>query len=114
MMGVMRGRPVAVLVVVVFLVAALTGAGVLNPAATFVADAQSEPVTTVNGIVLPPQVPGLDYSVVDEGNAGPVEGMAIPATPTAPGLSGDAPAGLDVPDSGGALTTSLRGEDGTG
>jgi hypothetical protein len=111
MMGVMRDGPVAVLVVVIFLVAALTGAGVLNPAATFVADAQSEPVTTVNGIVLPPQVPGLDYTSLDEADAGAIDGLLVPATPTVPLTSDDAPADPAAPESDGASTTSLGGQD---
>jgi hypothetical protein len=107
----MRDSPVTVLVVVVFLVAALAGSGVLNPSATFVADAQSEPVTTVNGIQLPPRVPGLDYTIVDTGDPGLVEGLVIPATPTAPVLPGNTSPSHDIPDTDGALTTSLGGSD---
>ena len=107
----MRGVPVIVLVVVVFFVAAFAGSGVFNPSATFVADAQSEPVTTVNGIQLPPRVPGLDYTIIDTGEPGPVEGLVIPATPTVPVLPGDTSPSPDTPDTGGALTTNLGGSD---
>ena len=107
----MRGSPVAGLVVVVFLVAALAGAGVLNPASTLIVDAQSEPVTTVNGIHLPPPVPGLDYTTIDTEDADLVEGLVIPGTPTVPILPGDTPTSPDAPDTGGALTTSLGGSD---
>ena len=107
----MRNGPGTVLVVVVFLVAALAGSGVLSPSATFIADAQSEPITTVNGIQLPPRVPGLDYTTVDTGDADLIEGLVIPGTPTAPILAGDTTTGLDAPDASGALTTSLGGSD---
>ena len=107
----MRNGLVTVPVVVVFLVAALAGAGVLNPTPTFVADAQSEPVTTVNGIQLPPRVPGLDYTIGDVGDPGPIEGLMIPGTPTAPVLPGDTSPGLDVPATDGGVTTNLGGSD---
>ncbi|MBW3631498.1 MAG: hypothetical protein KY456_00580 [Chloroflexi bacterium] len=107
----MRNGPETVLVVVVFVVAALAGSGVLNPTTTLIADAQSEPVTTVTGIQLPPQVPGLDYTTVDTGDADLIEGLVIPDTPIAPILPGDTTTGLDVPDTSGALTTSLGGSD---
>jgi hypothetical protein len=109
MMGLMKDGSVAVLAVVVFVVAALAGSGVLNPAATFIADAQSEPVTTVNGIQLPPPVPGSDYTT---GEIGPEEGRLIAGTPTAPVLPGDSSSGIEVlPDTSGAVTTSLVGSD---
>ena len=109
MMGVIKDGRVAVLVVVVFLVAALAGSGVLNPATTFIADAQTEPVMTVNGIQLPPPVPGLDYTPSETGDSDLIEGLVIPGTPTAPGASSS---GLDVlPDTSGAVTTSLGGSD---
>ena len=107
----MRNGPVTVLVVVAFLVAALAGSGMFTPSATFVADAQSEPVTTVNGIQLPPSVPGLDYTTVDTGDGDLIEGLVIPGTPTAPILPGDTSPSLDVPDTEGAVTTSLGGSD---
>ena len=112
MMGLMKDGSVAVLAVVVFVVAALAGSGVLNPAATFIADAQSEPVTTVNGIQLPPPVPGSDYTTVETGEIGPEEGRLIAGTPTAPVLPGDSSSGIEVlPDTSGAVTTSLVGSD---
>ena len=105
----MRNGLAAGLVIVVFLVAALAGSGVLNPAATLIADAQSEPVTTVNGIQLPPRVPGLDYTTIDTEDAGLVEGLVIPGTPTVPVLPGDTSTSPDAPDTGGTVTTSLGG-----
>jgi len=111
MRGVMRNGLVTVPVVGVFLVAALAGAGVLSPTAPFAADAQSEPVTTVNGIQLPPRVPGLDYTIGDVGDPGPIEDLEVPGTPGAPVLPGDTSPGLDVPVTDGAVGTNLGGSD---
>ena len=102
---------VLVLTVAVFLVTVLAAADVLSPMATGVARAQTEPITTVNGIQLPPPVPGLDYTPVEIETAGQAEGLVVPATPTAPLLTSDTSA---VPDTAGpaeTLTTSLGGSD---
>lgn len=105
------GRLVSFLVIAAFLVAALAGASVLGPAMTDIARAQSEPITTVNGVQLPPPVPGLDYDPVEAREKGVVEGAVTPATPTAPVYPADASTVIDAPDNGGALTTSLGGSD---
>ena len=102
---------VLVLAVAVFLVAALSAADVLSPMATGVARAQTEPITTVNGIQLPPPVPGLDYTPVDIETADPAEGLVVPATPTAPVLTSDTFAVPDTADPAGTSTTSLGGSD---
>ena len=107
----MTSGRIAVLVVAVVLVAILSGAGMLNPVATDIAEAQSDPVTTVNGIQLPPPVPGLNYTPVEIGPAGLVDSLVTPATPTVADIPGDAWTVLDPPEPDGALTTVLGGAD---
>lgn len=105
------GGPISLLVIAAFLMSALAGASVLGLAVTDIARAQSEPVTTVNGIQLPPPVPGLDYDPVEAREKGIVEGAVTPATPAAPVYPADTSTVIDAPDNGGALTTSLGGSD---
>ena len=102
---------VLVLTAAVFLVTVLAAADVLSPMATGVALAQTEPITTVNGIQLPPPVPGVDYTPVEIETAGPDEGLVVPATPTAPLLTSDSSAVSGTAGPAGTLTTSLRGSD---
>lgn len=93
------------------LILAALAVGVLSPTSSSIAGAQPRPTATIVAIQLPPPVPGLDYSPVDESNAPPVNPILAPATPAAPV---DATLGtLDVaaPDSGGSLTASLGGTD---
>ena len=102
-------RPLAGLGIALLIVAALAAASILSPSVLNIARAQS--TDPVPGILLPPPVPGLDYTPVDAGKAGPAEGAVIPATPTAPVFPADASTVFDAPDNGGSLTTSLGGSD---
>jgi hypothetical protein len=101
----------AILVFSALVVGALAAVDALGPGAISVARAQTELVTTVNGIQLPPPVPGLDYTTAEIEEVDPTEDLVVPATPTAPLLPGESPAVLNAPEDGGALTTSLGGSD---
>lgn len=114
------GRLLTVPVIAAVLVTALAGTSFLSPTATRVAQAQSEPATAANGIVLPP----LDFDPVAARNESLVESAAMPATPTpaasedgstateAPDTATDAPnAATDTPGSSNSVTTSLGGSD---
>ena len=105
------GRSGAILVFSALLVGALAGVDALGLRATGVARAQTESVTTVNGIQLPPPVPGLDYTTADIEEVDSTEDLVISATQTAPLLPEESPAVLDAPEDGGTLTTSLGGSD---
>ena len=111
MRRVIASRPVSFLVIAAFLVAALAGANVLGPVMTDSARAQSEPITTVNRVQLPPPVPGVDYDPVQIRENESTEGAVTPATPAAPVYPADASTVVDAADNGGSLTTSLGGSD---
>ncbi len=111
--------PVASIVAVLF-GAALVAASLLSPA-TNVAQAQNEPATAANGVVLPP----LDFDPAAARNEALAESVVAPATPTpttdpadastvtaAPEAAADAPVdATDAPESGNSVTTSLGGSD---
>src|SRR5919107_646709 len=95
------------------LLTALVGASVLSLAAPDVAEAQTEPNTAANGVVLPP----LDFDPAAVRNGDFVERVVVPATPASPVDSADASTGTDSPDAvagvpgNGSSTTSLGGSD---
>ena len=96
------------------LLTALVGASVLSLAAPDVAEAQTEPITAANGVVLPPL--GFDPAAARNGDF--VESLVVPATPASPVDSADASTGTDSPDAvagvpgnGSSTTTSLGGPD---
>jgi hypothetical protein len=106
-------RPVASIIAAVLGVA-LVGAIVLSPAVVNVAQAQTEPATAANGILLPP----LDFDPVAARNEDLVESATVPGTPTPPADSTDAStatgapeAAADAPVNGSSTTTSLGGSD---
>ena len=104
-------RHLAVVTVVGVLVVALLGTITLNPVATKVAQAQSEPITTVNGIEIPPPIPELDDIPAAVGKEGPANDALVSGTPAPPVFPADASTVVDAPDNGGSLTTSLGGSD---
>ena len=104
-------RYIAVLTIGGLLIVVLVGVVTKSPVLTNVAWAQSEPITTVNGIQIPPPVPGLDYEPVDIGANGPAQDLVMPGTPVPPMSSPDGSTVVDAPESSGALTTSLGGSD---
>lgn len=113
-------RPFASIIAAV-LGAALVGATLLSPVATNVAEAQTEPATAANGVLLPP----VDFDPAAARNDVFTESATVPATPTpadsttegstvadAPDANADAPDGAsDAPDDGSSVTTSLGGSD---
>ena len=106
-------RPVASMFAAV-LGAALLGAILLTPAVMNVAQAQAEPATAANGLLLPPQ----DFDPVAARNVGLAESGAVAGTPTPPADSTDATtatgapeAATDAPVNGSSTTTSLGGSD---
>jgi hypothetical protein len=105
---------------------ALAGATLLSPAATNVAQAQSEPATAANGVLLPPlefdpaaaRIEDLaESTVASEAATAPVADAstateAPEAAVDAPAATADDPeAGADAPADGSATTTSLGGSD---
>jgi hypothetical protein len=113
-------RPVNLIIAGV-LGAALLGSNLLSPVATSVAQAQSEPVTAANGVLLPP----LNFDPVAARNEGVNTGVIVPATPSpavsptdgttvtdAPDANTAATEGTaDAPENGSSVTTSLGGSD---
>ena len=96
------------------LLTALVGASVLSMAAPEVAEAQTDPNTAANGVVLPPL--NFDPAAARDGDF--VESVVVPATPASPVDSADASTGTDSPDAvasvpgnGSSTTTSLGGSD---
>jgi hypothetical protein len=96
------------------LLTALVGASVLNLVRPDVAEAQTEPNTAANGVVLPPQ----DYDPAANRNVDRADSAVVPATPASPVDSTDASTGTDSPDAvagvpgnGSSTTTSLGGSD---
>jgi len=101
--------------------AALVGATLLSPMAINVAEAQTEPATAANGVLLPP----LDFDPAAARSIGLIEGAADPAASAPPVDPGDGSAvtgtpeavaetseGVtDTPDDGSSTTTSLGGSD---
>ena len=107
-------RPGAASIVAVVLGATLVGANVLIPAAANVAQAQTEPATAANGVLLPP----LDYDPAAARTEVLAGTAVVPAAATPPVESADAStvadapeAAADAPDDGSAMTTSLGGSD---
>lgn len=106
-------RPVAITVAAV-LGAAIVGAILLSPAMMDVAQAQTEPATAANGVLLPP----LDYDPVAARNEALTESIGISGTPAPPVDSTDASTATeapetatDAPENGSSTTTSLGGSD---
>jgi hypothetical protein len=94
--------------------AALVGAILLTPAVMDVAQAQSEPDTAANGLLLPPQ----DFDPVAARNTGLAESAVVPGTPTTQAVPADAStaseapvAATDAAENGSSTTTSLGGSD---
>ena len=106
------GRALVVPAIACVLFSALVGASVLSLAAPDVAEAQTEPNTAANGIVLPP----LDYDPVAARNEAVTASAVVPATPTSPVDPADPSGVTDSPDAvapenGTSTTTSLGGSD---
>ena len=106
-------RPVASTIAAV-LGAAIVGAILLSPVMMDVAQAQTEPATAANGVLLPP----LDYDPVAARNEALTESVGLPGTPAPPVDSTDAStateapeAAMDAPENGSSTTTSLGGSD---
>ena len=113
-------RPVASIIAAVF-GAALISAALLSPAGTGVAEAQSEPATAANGVLLPPP----DFDPAAARNPDLTGSTTVPPTSTpevsttegstaaeAPDATTDAPeAATEAPPDGSAVTTSLGGSD---
>ncbi len=119
-------RPGPASIIAAVLGAALIGTALLSPA-TNVAQAQTEPATAANGVLLPP----LDFDPVAARNEDLAESAVVPASPTppvdtaeastaasapdavtdAPEAVSDDPETTGAPDSESAMTTSLGGED---
>jgi hypothetical protein len=113
MRSINAGRALVVRSIAFLLFASLAGASMLSLAAPDVAEAQTEPNTAANGVVLPP----LDYDPVAARDAD-LAGSVVPATPASPVDSADASAGTDTPEAvtaapetGTSTTTSLGGSD---
>jgi hypothetical protein len=94
--------------------AALIGAILLTPVVMDVAQAQTEPDTAANGLLLPPQ----DFDPVAARNVGVAESAVVAGTPTPPTDSVDAStvseapvAATDAAENGSSTTTSLGGSD---
>jgi hypothetical protein len=101
------GRTLVVPAIACVLFTALAGASVLNLAATDVAEAQTEPVTAANGVLLPPP----NYDPVAARNEGVAESATVPATPKPAAPPADGSIGTDTPQNGNSVTTSLGGSD---
>ena len=100
---------------------ALASAVLLSPAGTDVAQAQTEPATAANGVLLPP----MDFDPASARNQDLTETSIVPATSTAPvsatdestvadapDAATDAPEGAAAtPENGNSMTTSLGGSD---
>ena len=98
---------------------ALASAALLSPAGTDLAQAQSEPATAANGVLLPP----TDFDPAAARNVDLTESATVAPTATpedsvvdgstvadAPDATADAPeAATDAPPDGSAVTTSLGG-----
>jgi hypothetical protein len=115
-------------IIAAMLGAALVGGTLLNPATTIVAQAQTEPATAANGVVLPPQDfdPAaarneelIASAVVPEVTTTPVSAAeestiteAPEAAPADPEGTADDPEGAtDAPEDGSATTANLGGSD---
>ena|SRR5215207_4500970 len=114
-------RPVPASLFAAVLGAALIGATLLSPLGMHVAQAQTEPPTAANGVLLPPP----DFDPVTARNGYLIESAVAPATSSAPdsgaaeSTATDAPeavadapdAAADAPETGNSVTTSLGGAD---
>lgn len=108
-------------VVAALLGAALAGAALLSPAASNVAQAQAEPVTAANGVLLPsPYYDPAAARIADLAESAVVTDPATtPAPPAdqsaatdAPEAGGEAPdAVAEAPETGNSVTTVLGGSD---
>jgi hypothetical protein len=98
--------PVALIIAMV-LGAALVGATLLSPAATNLAQAQAEPPTAANGVLLPP----LDYDPVAARNEDVTDSATVPGTPTPASSVADGSTVTDAPQNGNSVTTILGGSD---
>ena len=108
------GRALVVRSIASLLFAGLVGASALSLAAPDVAEAQREPNTAANGVVLPP----LGYDPVAARSADVASSAMVPGTPAPPVDSADASAGTEspeavagAPENGTSTTTSLGGAD---
>jgi len=100
---------------------ALAGATLLSPAATKVAEAQNEPATAANGVLLPsPYYDPAAARIADLAESADVTDTATtPAPPTDPSAATDAPEAAteapdavdEAPENGNSVTTVLGGSD---
>src|SRR5215213_1534171 len=121
-------RPVASSIIAAVLGAALASAALMSPLGMRVAQAQAEPITAANGVLLPP--PGYDPVAASDVNF--TESAVAPTTSSPPdspadeSAAADAPeavaeatdtvadasdATADVPENGNSMTTVLGGAD---
>ena len=108
------GRALIVPAIVSVLFAALVATGVLNLAAPSVAEAQTEPNTAANGVLLPPS----NFDPVAARNDDLADSAVVPATPASPvdpadgtGVTDSPEAVAGAPANGTSTTTSLGGSD---
>jgi hypothetical protein len=108
------GRAFVVPAIASVLITTLVAVSVLSLAATDVAEAQTEPITAANGVLLPP----LDYDPVAARNEAGTDSAVVPATPTSPVAPADASLVTDSPEAvagaptnGTSTTTNLGGSD---
>ena len=101
------GRDLVVQVIAAVLLSALAGASVLSLVAPDLVEAQSEPNTAANGIVLPP----LGYDPVAARNEDATGSATAPGTPTPTTTSDDGTTTTEAPESGNSVTTILGGSD---
>ena len=101
------GRALVVQVIAAVLLSALAGASVLSLVAPDLVEAQSEPNTAANGIVLPP----LGYDPVAARNEDATGSATAPGTPTPTTTSDDGTTTTEAPEGGNSVTTILGGSD---
>jgi hypothetical protein len=108
------GRALVVPAIASVLFTAFAGASLLSLAATNVAEAQTEPITAANGVLLPP----LDYDPVAARNEVLAGSAVVPATPASPVDTADSSVVTDspeavagAPETGSSTTTSIGGSD---
>jgi hypothetical protein len=101
------GRALVVQVIAAVLLSALAGASVLSLVAPELVEAQTEPNTAANGIVLPP----LGYDPVAARNEDATGSATAPGTPTPTTVNADGTTTTDAPESGNSVTTILGGSD---
>src|SRR5918993_5699612 len=101
------GRALVVQVIAAVLLSALAGASVLSLVAPDLVEAQPEPNTAANGIVLPP----LGYDPVAARNEDATGSATAPGTPTPTTTSDDGTTTTEAPEGGNSVTTILGGSD---